>query len=334
MEHEEREQLGGNADWMSRLPAALLDVPLWNLAIPGSHDSMSYCLDVSSPVCRTAPPIVRSLDRFLPCWTRPCVARWAATQQCTLSQQCDLGVRFFDLRIAKKPRSDARLWFVHGLYTLTPVKKVLEELDSWLDAHPKEVVIFCCSHFETMCDEDFIDLANFIVALFGEKLCPSQETPTLRSCWSRQRQAVAYFEDERMVRTRPQLWTDLLYIYADSPDPSMVISYLDDMKKHGRPATFYVMGLNLTEDTAYVVLHPFQTMKKMTTRGLSALLGWVSQQSPGPEAGRVNIICCDFVDVSRFCSLVIGLNHKLLGRAASPSSVSDGVTTPQKAGPT
>ncbi|KAM3585472.1 uncharacterized protein V6R79_018363 [Siganus canaliculatus] len=292
MEHEEREQLGGNADWMSRLPAALLDVPLWNLAIPGSHDSMSYCLDVSSPVCRTAPPIVRSLDRFLPCWTRPCVARWAATQ------------------------------------------KVLEELDSWLDAHPKEVVIFCCSHFETMCDEDFIDLANFIVALFGEKLCPSQETPTLRSCWSRQRQAVAYFEDERMVRTRPQLWTDLLYIYADSPDPSMVISYLDDMKKHGRPATFYVMGLNLTEDTAYVVLHPFQTMKKMTTRGLSALLGWVSQQSPGPEAGRVNIICCDFVDVSRFCSLVIGLNHKLLGRAASPSSVSDGVTTPQKAGPT
>uniref|UniRef100_A0A3Q2NU65 Phosphatidylinositol-specific phospholipase C X domain-containing protein n=1 Tax=Fundulus heteroclitus TaxID=8078 RepID=A0A3Q2NU65_FUNHE len=41
---------GGNPDWMSRLPEDLLDVPLWNLAIPGSHDSMAFCLDVSSPV--------------------------------------------------------------------------------------------------------------------------------------------------------------------------------------------------------------------------------------------------------------------------------------------
>lgn len=35
MEDEERLQLGPNADWMSRLPVALHDVPLWDLAIPG-----------------------------------------------------------------------------------------------------------------------------------------------------------------------------------------------------------------------------------------------------------------------------------------------------------
>lgn len=38
MEDEERLQLGRNPDWMSRLPEELLDVPLWNLALPGKTE--------------------------------------------------------------------------------------------------------------------------------------------------------------------------------------------------------------------------------------------------------------------------------------------------------
>lgn len=38
MEDEERRRLGGNPDWMSRLPGELLDVPLWNLALPGNTE--------------------------------------------------------------------------------------------------------------------------------------------------------------------------------------------------------------------------------------------------------------------------------------------------------
>lgn len=34
----ERQQLGPNSDWMSRLPEELLDVPLWKLAIPGKTE--------------------------------------------------------------------------------------------------------------------------------------------------------------------------------------------------------------------------------------------------------------------------------------------------------
>lgn len=78
-------------------------------------------------------------------------------------------------------------------------------------------------------------------------------------------------------------------------------------------AGFYVSGLNLTEDITYVLLHPYLNMRKLTMRSLSLLLKWTSEQSPGKEDGAVNIVCCDFVDVSHFCSLVIGLNYKLLG---------------------
>uniref|UniRef100_A0A3Q4HNT6 Phosphatidylinositol-specific phospholipase C X domain-containing protein n=1 Tax=Neolamprologus brichardi TaxID=32507 RepID=A0A3Q4HNT6_NEOBR len=57
-----------NPDWMSRLPEELLDVPLWNLALPGSHDSMSFSLDVSSPVVRSESCFLRLTDRLFPCF--------------------------------------------------------------------------------------------------------------------------------------------------------------------------------------------------------------------------------------------------------------------------
>lgn len=77
-------------------------------------------------------------------------------------------------------------------------------------------------------------------------------------------------------------------------------------------AGFYVCGLNLTEDAAYILRHPLLDMRRMTTRALPPLLRWASEQRPGDQVGGVNILCCDFVAVSRFCSLVIGLNYKRL----------------------
>ncbi|XP_053272899.1 PI-PLC X domain-containing protein 1 isoform X2 [Pleuronectes platessa] len=310
-EEEQRQQLAGNPDWMSRLPAELLDVPLWNLALPGSHDSMSFCLDVSSPVLRSESCLLRVFDRLFPCWTRPCVYRWATTQQSVLSDQCDLGVRFLDLRIARRPAGGRTLLFAHGLYTLMAVTEALDELASWLDAHPKEVVIVSCSHFDSLTDGDHARLVENIVTLFGDKLCSSKETPTLRSCWSRGQQVILSYVNQQVVLQHPELWAEIPYRYADSPDPKKVIAFLEDQKRRTRPAGFYVSGLNLTEDAPYVLLHPLQTMRKMTMKGLTLLLSWASEQRPGPEDGRVNIVCCDFVDVSQFCSLVIGLNDKL-----------------------
>ncbi|XP_058468305.1 PI-PLC X domain-containing protein 1-like [Solea solea] len=316
MEDEEWSQLERNPDWMSSLPEELLDVPLWNLAIPGSHDSMSFCLDESSPVLRSESCLLRVLDSLFPCWTRPCVYRWATTQQSVLSDQCDLGIRFLDLRIARKPSGGSELYFAHGIYTLISVKEALYELTAWLDAHPKEIVIISCSHFDSLRDEDHVCLVESIITLFGEKLCFSQDTPTLRSCWSRCQQVIVSYGNKQVVPQHPELWTEIPYWYADSPNPKKVITYLEDQKHRRRPAGFYVSGLNLTEDAPYVVLHPLQSMRKMTKKALWMLLSWTGEQQPGPEDGEVNIICCDFVDISQFCSLVIGLNYKLVGGAS------------------
>lgn len=299
-------------DWMSRLPGPLLEVPLWDLAIPGSHDSMSFCLDMSSPMLKSEPPLLRLVDRLVPCCMRPCIKRWSTTQRSVLRVQCELGVRFLDLRIAKKPAGGATLFFAHGVYTLITVKEALEELSAWLEEHPREVLILCCSHFESLTDRDHQDLVQFIISLFGPKLCPPQEHLTLSSCWLKGQQVIVSYEDEEVVKEHSQLWTSIPYWYADSSDPKKVIDYLDSQLSMGRPEKFFVSGLNLTEDLAFILLHPLLNLRTLTQKGQLPLLQWTDHQHPGPHKDGVNIVCMDFIGLSHFCSIVIGLNLKSL----------------------
>uniref|UniRef100_A0A8C6UE22 PI-PLC X domain-containing protein 1 n=1 Tax=Neogobius melanostomus TaxID=47308 RepID=A0A8C6UE22_9GOBI len=300
-------------DWMSCLPEPLLQVPLWDLAIPGSHDSMSFCLDLSSPMLRSEPLMLRLLDRLLPCCMRPCIQRWSTTQSSVLSVQCELGVRFLDLRIAKKPARGATLFFAHGVYTLITVKEALAELSAWLEEHPREVLVLCCSHFESLTDRDHRDLVQFIIGLFGAKLCPPQDCPTLSSCWLKGQQLIVSYDYKEVVKQHPQLWTSIPYWYANSPDPKKVIQYLDNQLSKGRPEKFFVSGLNLTEDLTFILLHPLLNLRTLTLKGLPPLLQWTNQQRPGPHRAAVNIVCSDFIGLSHFCSIMIGLNFKSLG---------------------
>ncbi|KAM6945728.1 PI-PLC X domain-containing protein 1 [Aplochiton taeniatus] len=314
MEESEKKYLhvSNNADWMSQLAVELQTIPLSDLAIPGDHDSMSYCLDVNSRVLASEPLLLRALDRLAPCITRPCVVRWATTQAWPLSEQLNAGVRFFDLRIAQKAHRLDTLYFAHGVYTKVRVKEALSDMAAWLQLHPREVVVVVCSHFLGLEARDHGSLVALITALFAGQLCPYQAAPTLSSCWAMGWQVILSYDDEETVRQHQQLWPMIDYRYAQAADPVDVISYLEQQKAEGRPAGFFASGLNLTEDGAYVLCHPWQTMRTMTTRALAALLGWVEEQSPGPEAAGLNVICGDFVDLDRFASVVIGLNEKLL----------------------
>lgn len=46
----------------------------------GSHDAMSYCLDINSPLVRAESDCFRLLDGVFSCFTRPAIFRWATTQ--------------------------------------------------------------------------------------------------------------------------------------------------------------------------------------------------------------------------------------------------------------
>lgn len=72
-------------------------------------------------------------------------ARWSRTQDASLLEQLSTGIRYFDLRVIHRCE-DSLFYFVHGQYA----KEVSEELfhiKSFLQDHPKEVVLLDFNHF-------------------------------------------------------------------------------------------------------------------------------------------------------------------------------------------
>ncbi|XP_054459209.1 PI-PLC X domain-containing protein 1 [Anoplopoma fimbria] len=302
-------------DWMSGLPEPLWDVPLTDLAIPGSHDAMSYCLDINSPLLPSESDTFRLLDRLFYCFTRPAIFKWATTQDKSIEEQLSMGIRFFDLRVAHKPRDPSSdLYFTHVIYTHLTVLETLSSVAVWLKSHPKEVVILACSHFEGI-DDKLHQLFIFsLKKMFGSKLCPRKEPVlTLRSLWASGYQVLLSYESQVAAR-HPELWPPIPYWWANQRTALGVTSYLDWNKDLGRPEGFFVSGLNLTADRFYITENPKESLRTLTFSNWEGLRTWLEEQEPGSDSKSLNIIAGDFVGPLPLCSLVIALNQKLLRR--------------------
>ncbi|XP_034036500.1 PI-PLC X domain-containing protein 1 [Thalassophryne amazonica] len=300
--------------WMSQLPRALWDIPLYQLTIPGSHNAITYCLDMNdrSPVDLTQPDMLQKLDKYMKPLIRPFVYKWAVTQEYTIMQQLDCGVRYCDLRIAHRPSdSSSDLYFYHGVYTTLTVQTVLTEIKEWLDAHPREVVILSFSHFLGLNQELHMLLLTNIRNIFTSKLCPKKEVLTLRNLWALGYQVIVSYE-HTMASCHSELWPHIPYWWANKCKAEALIEEFEHRKQHGRPGGFFVTGINLTEDLKYICTHPTESLKDLVMSTYPTLLGWVEEQKPGSAVTSLNIIAGDFVTESRFAPTVVALNEKLL----------------------
>ncbi|XP_042582054.1 PI-PLC X domain-containing protein 1 isoform X2 [Cyprinus carpio] len=280
---------------------------------PGSHDAMSYCLDITSPLLRSESDTFRLLDGVFCCFTRPAIRRWATTQVQNIVEQLAAGIRYFDLRIAHKQYdSSNELYFTHVIYTHAMVIETLQTVASWLKSHPKEIIILACSHFEGLNYKMHEEFIYSLKKIFGSKLCPRNETLlTLRSLWTSGYQVVLSYEDQSASRHK-ELWPAIPYLWANKPNAEELIYYLECQKQLGRPQGFFVAGLNLTTDRCFIASHPRVSLRTLTMENWNQVKKWLEDQKPGAEPTCLNIIAGDFIGPVPFCSLVITLNKKLL----------------------
>ncbi|XP_062940498.1 PI-PLC X domain-containing protein 1 isoform X1 [Cynocephalus volans] len=302
-----------NADWMSGLCPQLWDVPLHHLSIPGSHDTMTYCLNKKSPIAHEESKLLQLLSKVVPCIIRPVVLKWSITQVLDVTEQLDAGVRYLDLRIAHAPEGSARnLHFVHMIYTTALVEDTLTEISEWLEKHPREVVLLACRNFQGLSTDLHEYLVTCIQNIFGDMLCPRGEVPTLRQLWARSQQVIIFYEDEDTVSRHRELWPGVPYWWGNKVKVQELIRYLEGMKSCGRPGGLFVAGINLTENLEYILVHPCESLQKMTVPELPYLSTWVRAQCPGPGSRCTNVIAGDFIGADSFVSDVIRLNEKLL----------------------
>nr|XP_046232814.1 PI-PLC X domain-containing protein 1-like [Scatophagus argus] len=298
-------------DWMSQLPPGLHTIPLFDLTIPGSHDTMSYDLDINSYIVE--PDNLKRLSKIY--CARMILRRWAITQDEPITKQLDAGVRYFDLRVARKPNDTdpTRLYFYHGLCTHTDVKTVLKVINEWAVRHPKEILILALSHFKGF-DKDIemqlhSHLINFIKTLFGAKLFPRNDTPTLKLCWDTGRNVIVSYDHK--ANQDNQLWSKITYYYGNSMDPVTVESNLTEkLKNTPRPFKgFLVCGLNLTlPDDASILKYILRCCDNFTNviqRSLPRLLHWVKDQAVKTP---MNIIASDLVTRDEFVPTIVKLN--------------------------
>lgn len=186
-------------NWMSRLPECLLNYPLIYLAIPGSHDSMTYSITHKSKIAPDAEPAIRRIHRILPC----IVSRWAKTQQLDPTDQLKAGIRYFDLRIGKNSKTK-QFYFVHGVYC-EEITRPLRLIRHFLETHPKEFVILDAQHFYNFEQEDFLHLAKALCRQLGKTfITPSNVSNlnelTLKVASDQKKQALMIYRHRSCVQ--------------------------------------------------------------------------------------------------------------------------------------
>lgn len=312
-EHGKRQNESASyTDWMSRLPAHKQTTSLYDLVIPGSHDSMSYDLDIHSSIIE--PDLLKKHSR-LPC-VRAIMRRWARTQEGTILQQLDAGARYFDLRIARKENDPdpTRLYFYHGLLTRTDVESVLRSIKNWAEQHPKEVIILALSHFKDFGSNEkqlHQHLINFIKNLFTTKLIPKpmkkEDAPTLQKCWDKKQNVIVSY-DYREATKLPEFWYKIVYFYGNGIDPVKVEESLTRDLKVASHMYFFVCGLNLTlpeNASALKYVLRYRSLTSLVRNSLPELLQWTEKQA---EKTQFNIVASDLVTEDRVIPIIISLN--------------------------
>lgn len=149
------------ATWMTDLSGTpLADIPLSTLYIPGnnffstnstlktfslgSHDSGTYQMNTDlgfAPDIADSPLWVLNTLWFI---TSNLFLRYSVTQKMSVFAQLTSGVRYLDLRIAKRPE-DSELYIVHSFYG-PHLARIITDVSIFLQQNPKEVVVLDFQH--------------------------------------------------------------------------------------------------------------------------------------------------------------------------------------------
>lgn len=211
--------------WMAEMESELRDVPLTKAAIPGSHDAGTYSIADDAPFSPDLPlegDLVALKNLLLENPTLApkvnyYVARFARAQSSDITEQLKTGIRYFDLRPgASANGAGTDLLVVHSLYG-GDILKMIDQVKSFMDKHPKEIVFLDFSHFTAMNASHHAKLITHIKNTFGTKLAPRPQgatgddpkanSYTFGNLWDKGWQVVAMYHDDA-ANSETLLWRD------------------------------------------------------------------------------------------------------------------------------
>ncbi|KAF0028229.1 hypothetical protein F2P81_019316 [Scophthalmus maximus] len=272
-------------------------MPLKHLAVPGSHDSFTFWVDVHAPVGPDQKAYVKYLATMFSVLAKKVMVKWSMTQNLTFKEQLDAGIRYFDLRVSSKPGEPGNeIYFIHGLF-----------------GH--KVVFLDFNHYYAMDAEHHVYLITMLQEVFGSKLCSNGavESITLDYLWERKHQVIVFYHHPS-AQDIPVMWpgNKIPAPWANTTKPNKLIQFLETtLKERNRKGSFHVSQAILTPRVNTVAKGLVWGLRHyLVERNLPTIMSWVEAQRPGADG--VNIITSDFVELTDFANTVIKLNNLLL----------------------
>lgn len=285
--------------WMGKLSVDKMNLPISQLALPGSHDSGSFWLDSSGPL---APDESKAFKYF-----KGVVHNWSITQDLDFCQQLNIGIRYFDMRIAFK-RNTKNFYVVHGLYgkEITPL---LCDIKTFLDHHPSEVVILDFNHLYLIEGEENEKLIKKISDCFGDKLANrknSFKNLSLSDMMSSQKQVIVFYKSIPDSAKYPFLWPENLIKnpWPEKTKLASLMQYLSSRIIGRNPNECYVTQGILTPDGWSIAFNLCSNLEKWQSNVKKSVTQWIEKENVAP---KLNIVFVDFVD-DAFTKAVINCN--------------------------
>ena len=278
----------------------------------GSHDCFSYHLNTKGELGPDCEGVVKNVVDIFGSMAKEIIVKWSVTQSQTLTQQLKMGIRFFDFRVAFQTSTN-QLHFVHGLYG-PKVEPCLQEINSFLESCPKEIIILDFNHFYNMSSEAHHQLLSMLSDIFGKKICSfnDMESITLNKLWTENLQVVICYHHE-LALVQSKFWpgSTMQSFWAKSDTPSKLLKSLDDEYQKGRPnECFYNWQGVLTPNATTIIRHLGGSLRSvLAEKANPAFVSWIKGKNPSPTG--LNIISGDFVELFDFIPTVILLNEKL-----------------------
>ncbi|XP_070557628.1 PI-PLC X domain-containing protein 3-like [Ptychodera flava] len=299
------------SNWMANLSEKLCCEPLKNIAIPGSHNSFTSSLDVKSGVAPGSPDTIRNLVHFFGNKAKEIVYKWSVNQSLTLTEQLDRGIRYFDLRVSSCLGKED-LHFVHGLFA-GKVVDAMNEINTWLESHPKEVVLLDFNHLFDMQDTHHTQLTKQLMEIFGSKICPSIDVDgcALNILWENQWQVIVFYHND-IAHSNHNLWHGSMIpsVWPRTPEAPKMVNILEAYHTKGRnPDKFHVTQGVLTPTGTTILANIGRDLKSVCAiMAIRNLQFYLKDKTIGAKG--VNIVIADFIELHDFVSSVLALNDR------------------------
>ncbi|XP_046652432.1 PI-PLC X domain-containing protein 1-like isoform X1 [Daphnia pulicaria] len=250
--------------WMWQNREKLGSVPLYQLFLPGTHNSGSY-----------RPYNGHSSDTVF--------MRYLICQDEDIFHSLSYGIRYLDVRVGYYPERDDKFWLNHNYARVNPLRFLIEDLKNFLEV-TREIVILDFHRFPVGFSQNTLrnrETHDRLVKLLSDKLSdymvPSSFGPmtTMNDLWAINRTLIIVYADDWTRSSHPFLWPSIPQEWGDKRNVDDLYRYLSviDHKRFDSDY-FWAAMAELTPSTMDVLFRPNDGLRKLADNVARNVTTW------------------------------------------------------------